>query len=138
VAIRGKEIQCLPSLVFPLTSRYERNTVLGLIPCNISSRFNHNAFFSFSPMGAVSQVEHGVLHMLSEEDARLTVVIDCEGTTAFGFPVQMMKTCIVLVQENYPTRLASLFVINLSPVMHMVANTIMQVMFQCIFPGSSL
>ncbi len=89
-------------------------------------------------MGAVSQVEHGVLHMLSEEDARLTVVIDCEGTTAFGFPVKMMKTCIVLVQENYPTRLASLFVINLSPVMHMVANTIMQVMFQCIFPGSSL
>ncbi|KAH8955559.1 hypothetical protein BDL97_08G145400 [Sphagnum fallax] len=109
----GYDAQRHPTLIIRLGLAY------SILVASDRSRFSQ---------AVVSQVEHGVLHMLSEEDARLTVVIDCEGTTAFGFPVQMMKTCIVLVQENYPTRLASLFVINLSPVMHMVANTIMQVL----------
>lgn len=67
--------------------------------------------------------------MVLKEDARLTVVMDCRGTSLVGFPLHMMKSCSVLVQENYPTRLAALFVINLPPVVHILAKAIMQVWF---------
>eukprot|EP01018_Ginkgo_biloba_P034013 Gb_41254 [translate_table: standard] len=76
----------------------------------------------------VSQVEYGVLHLINVEDPRITVLMDCEGISAFGFPVQMMKSCAVLVQEHYPTRLASLFVVNLSPVLRVIAQAIIQVL----------
>lgn len=76
--------------------------------------------------GAVSQVEYG-LQNIEMLDGRLTVVMDCHGTSALGFPVHMMKSCSVLVQENYPTRLASLLIINLPPVVRVIANAVMQV-----------
>ncbi|BFI04561.1 hypothetical protein MPTK1_1g14630 [Marchantia polymorpha subsp. ruderalis] len=75
----------------------------------------------------VSQVEHGILHLVHEEDPRITVILDCEGTTCVGFPVAMMKSCSVLVQEHYPTRLAALFAVNLPPVVRVVANAVLQV-----------
>jgi len=76
----------------------------------------------------VSQVEYGVLHLLNLEDQRITVLMDCEGIPAFGFPVQMMKSCSILVQLHYPTRLASLLVVNLSPVVRVIAKAIIQVL----------
>jgi hypothetical protein len=72
-------------------------------------------------------MEYGVLNLLNEEDPRITVIMDCKGTTAIGFPVSMMKTCAKLVQDNYPTRLAALFAVNLPPVVRVVANAITQV-----------
>lgn len=76
---------------------------------------------------AVSQVEYGVRNLVATKDPRLTVVMDCQGTKTFGFPVQMLKSCIVLVQEHYPMRLASFFVINAPPLVRAVANAIIQV-----------
>jgi len=77
--------------------------------------------------GAVSQVEYGVLNMTKEDDARLTVIMDCEGVSHVGFPLHMTKCCCVLVQDHFPMRLASLFLINLHPVLHRLANDIMEV-----------
>lgn len=76
----------------------------------------------------LSQVEYGVTHLLNEEDPRITVVIDCEGTSVIGFPVNMLKSCCARVQENYPTRLAALFVVNLPPVVRVITQTIIQVL----------
>jgi len=75
----------------------------------------------------VSQVEHGLRNKVLKDDARLTVVMDCQGTSVFGFPLNMVKSCSVLVQEHYPTRLAALFVINLPPVVQVLANAVLQV-----------
>ena len=84
---------------------------------------NRKGFF------AVSQVEYGIQNLVTTDDPRLTVVMDCRGTTVFGFPVHMMKSCVDLVQEHYPRRLASLFVVNAPPLVRAVANAIIQVEF---------
>jgi hypothetical protein len=76
----------------------------------------------------VSQVEYGVLNMTKEDDACLTVIMDCEGVSHVGFPLHMTKCCCVLVQDHFPMRLASLFLINLHPVLHQLANDIMEVL----------
>lgn len=76
----------------------------------------------------LSQVEYGVSNLLQDEDPRITVIIDCEGTPALGFPVHMLKSCCGLVQENYPTRLAALFVVNLPPVVRVIAQAICKVL----------
>ncbi|KAL3702306.1 hypothetical protein R1sor_020328 [Riccia sorocarpa] len=75
----------------------------------------------------VSQVENGILNLLHEDDPRITVILDCEGTTCVGFPVAMMKSCSVLVQEHFPTRLAALYAVNLPPVVRVIAHAVMQV-----------
>jgi hypothetical protein len=77
----------------------------------------------------VSQVEYGLRDKVARDDARLTAVMDCQGTSAIGFPLNMMKSCSVLVQENYPMRLAALFVINLPPIVQVLANAVLQVIF---------
>lgn len=82
-----------------------------------------------SVVGAVSQVDNGLRYKVPKDDARLTVVMDCQGTSAIGFPLNMMKSCSVLVQENYPTRLAALYVINLPPIVQVLANAVLQVIF---------
>ncbi|KAH9325338.1 hypothetical protein KI387_005516, partial [Taxus chinensis] len=76
----------------------------------------------------VSQVEYGVLHLLNLEDPRITVVMDCEGISTFGFPMQMVKSCSVLVQNHYPTRLAALYITNLSPFVRVIAQAIIQIL----------
>lgn len=76
----------------------------------------------------LSQVEYGVANLLYEEDPRITVIIDCEGTPALGFPVHMLKSFCVLMQENYPTRLGALFVVNLPSVVRVIAQAIIQVL----------
>lgn len=74
----------------------------------------------------VSQVEHGVLHLLIGEDTRITVLIDCEGLSAANISLQMIKVCSTIMQEHYPNRLASLYVLRLSHAFRTVAQTLIQ------------
>ncbi|URE03040.1 CRAL/TRIO domain [Musa troglodytarum] len=76
----------------------------------------------------VSQLEHGILHLINEEDPRVTVLMDCEGISPFKFPMQMMRSCSSLVQDHYPNRLGCLFVLRLPPVVRVLAQTIIQVL----------
>ncbi|XP_043702414.1 uncharacterized protein LOC122652673 [Telopea speciosissima] len=76
----------------------------------------------------VSQLEHGVLHLVSEEDPQITVLMDCEGLSPLKFPMQMMRSCSALLQDNYPNRLGCLFVIRLPPVVRVIAQTFIQIL----------
>eukprot|EP00252_Welwitschia_mirabilis_P001356 TRINITY_DN11237_c0_g1_i3.p1 TRINITY_DN11237_c0_g1~~TRINITY_DN11237_c0_g1_i3.p1 ORF type:complete len:469 (+),score=68.55 TRINITY_DN11237_c0_g1_i3:641-2047(+) len=75
-----------------------------------------------------SQLEHGITYLMNTKDSRIVVLMDCEGVFLSGFPVQMMKSCSVLVQEHYPTCLASLFVVNLPSALHLVAHDVIKVL----------
>lgn len=75
----------------------------------------------------VSQIEHGVLHLLNVDDPRITVLMDCEGVSAFKFPMQMMRSCSILVQDHFPDRLGLMFVVRLPPVVRVIAHTLIQV-----------
>lgn len=88
-----------------------------------------SSYVKLNIVGAVSQVEHRLRNKMPKDDPRLTVVMDCRGTSAFGFPLNLIKSCSVLVQEHYPTRLAALFVINLPPIVQVLANAVLQVSF---------
>ncbi|OVA18325.1 CRAL-TRIO domain [Macleaya cordata] len=76
----------------------------------------------------VSQLEHGVLHLVNIEDPQITVLMDCEGLSPFKFPMQMMRSCSTLMQDHYPNRLGCLFVIRLPPVVRVIAQTFIQVL----------
>ncbi|MCL7039389.1 hypothetical protein MKW94_006739 [Papaver nudicaule] len=76
----------------------------------------------------VSQIEHGVLHLINLEDRQITVILDCEGLSPFKFPMQMMRSCSTLMQDHYPNRLGCLFVIRLPPVVRVIAQTFIQVL----------
>nr|DAD25875.1 TPA_asm: hypothetical protein HUJ06_027343 [Nelumbo nucifera] len=76
----------------------------------------------------VSQVEHGVLHLVNIEDPQITVLMDCEGLSPLRFPMQMMRSCLALMQNHYPNRLACFFVIRLPPVVRVIAQTFIQVL----------
>lgn len=75
----------------------------------------------------VSQFDHGVLNLTNEDDPRINVLLDCHGVSPFKFPMQMMRSFITVVQENYPNRLAVLFVVRLPPVVRVIAQTFLQV-----------
>uniref|UniRef100_A0A1D1XPE3 SEC14 cytosolic factor n=1 Tax=Anthurium amnicola TaxID=1678845 RepID=A0A1D1XPE3_9ARAE len=75
----------------------------------------------------VSQMEHGVLFLVNQEDPQITVVMDCEGLSPFRSPMQMMRSCSILMQDHYPNRLGTLFVIRLPPVVRVIAQTFIQV-----------
>ncbi|CAN6302993.1 unnamed protein product [Urochloa humidicola] len=79
----------------------------------------------------VSQIDHGVVHLTNEEDPRITVLLDCHGISPFRFPMQMMRSFITVVQENYPNRLGVLFVVRLPPVVRVIAQT-----FQVLKPAT--
>lgn len=76
----------------------------------------------------VSQIEYGVLHLVNEKDPRIMVLMDCEGLSPFKFPMQMLRSCATLFQDNYPDRLGTLFVIRLPPVVRVLAQTFIQVL----------
>jgi hypothetical protein len=71
----------------------------------------------------VSQVEYGVLHLVNSEHPQITVLVDCEGLSPLKIPMQVLRSCTVLLQDNFPDRLACLFVIRLPPVLRVVAQT---------------
>ncbi|GMI97088.1 hypothetical protein like AT3G46450 [Hibiscus trionum] len=76
----------------------------------------------------VSQVEHGVMHLVNPENPEVTVLVDCEGLSPFRFPMQIMRSCSSLLQHHYPNCLGCLFVIRLPPVVRVIAQTFIQVL----------
>ncbi|RVW57041.1 hypothetical protein CK203_070498 [Vitis vinifera] len=77
---------------------------------------------------AVSQIEHGVLHLVDTENPQITILLDCEGLSPLRFPMQIMRSCSSLLQDHFPNRLGCLFVIRLPPVVRVVAQTFIQVL----------
>ncbi|XP_007016474.2 PREDICTED: uncharacterized protein LOC18590725 isoform X2 [Theobroma cacao] len=75
----------------------------------------------------ISQVEHGVMHLVSPEKPEVTVLVDCAGLTPFRIPMQIMRSCSSLLQDHYPNRLGCLFVIRLPPVVRVIAQTFIQI-----------
>ncbi|XP_022752756.1 uncharacterized protein LOC111301401 isoform X2 [Durio zibethinus] len=76
----------------------------------------------------ISQVEHGVMHLVGPENPEVTVLVDCEGLSPFRIPMQIMRSCSSLLQDHYPNRLGCLFVIRLPPVVRVIAQTFIQVL----------
>ncbi|KAK6926942.1 CRAL-TRIO lipid binding domain, partial [Dillenia turbinata] len=64
----------------------------------------------------VSQIEHGILHLLDSESTDITVVVDCDKINPLRIPMQMLRSCCSILQNNFPHRLGCLFVIRLPPV----------------------
>lgn len=82
---------------------------------------------------AVSNVEHGVLHLVDPENPQITVLVDCEGLSPLKVPMQIIKTCSSLLQDHFPNRLGCLIVIRLPPVLRVIAQTFIQVSFPNLF-----
>lgn len=78
----------------------------------------------------VSQVEHGVLQLVDNENPQITVLVDCEGLSPLRVPMQILRSCSCLLQDHFPKRLGCLFVIKLPPVARVVAQTFIQVSFK--------
>uniref|UniRef100_A0A1J3H2U2 Sec14 cytosolic factor n=1 Tax=Noccaea caerulescens TaxID=107243 RepID=A0A1J3H2U2_NOCCA len=76
----------------------------------------------------ISQVEHGVLHLLNPENSELTVLVDCEGLSPLRIPMQMMRSCSSILQDHYPNRLGCLFIIRLPPVVRVISQTFIQIL----------
>ncbi|KAK6935893.1 CRAL-TRIO lipid binding domain [Dillenia turbinata] len=74
----------------------------------------------------VSQIEHGILHLLDSGDADITVVVDCDRINPLRIPMQMLRSCCSILQNNFPHRLSCLFVIRLPPVARVIAQTLIQ------------
>ncbi|CAH8371339.1 unnamed protein product [Eruca vesicaria subsp. sativa] len=60
----------------------------------------------------ISQVEHGLLHLLNPENSELTVLVDCEGLSPLRIPMQMLRSCSSVLQDHFPNRLGCLFIIR--------------------------
>lgn len=78
---------------------------------------------------AVSQVEHGILHLVNPGNPRITVLVDCQGLSPLRFPMQMMRSCFSIFQEHFPGRLGFVFVIRVPPVVRVIAHTVTKVSF---------
>ncbi|THG19360.1 hypothetical protein TEA_004037 [Camellia sinensis var. sinensis] len=76
----------------------------------------------------VSQVEHGVMHLVNVKNPQITVLMDCEGLSPSGFPMQMLRSCALLLQDHYPNRLGYLIIIQLPTVAQVITQTLFQVM----------
>ncbi|XP_027158994.1 uncharacterized protein LOC113763561 [Coffea eugenioides] len=80
----------------------------------------------------VSQIEHGVLNLVTVDQPQIMVLMDCEGLSPFGFPIHMMRSCATLLQDHYPNRLGSLIIIRLPQ----LARVITQALFQVLKPAT--
>ncbi|XP_038721372.1 uncharacterized protein LOC120013580 isoform X2 [Tripterygium wilfordii] len=76
----------------------------------------------------ISQVEHGVLHLVNADNPYITVLVDCEGLSPLRIPMQTMRTCSSLLQHHFPNLLGYLFVIRLPPMVRVIAQTFFQIM----------
>ncbi|XP_047316220.1 phosphatidylinositol/phosphatidylcholine transfer protein SFH4-like [Impatiens glandulifera] len=76
----------------------------------------------------VSQIEYGVCHLVDAENPQVTVLMDCEGLSPFGFPMQMMRSLSILLQDHYPNRLGYLIVSRLPPVARVITQTLFRVL----------
>lgn len=96
---------------------------LGLACSNLNS--NNRPLFA---KAVVSQIEHGVMNLVDKEHPQITVLMDCKGLSPFGFPMQMMRSCAILLQDHYPRRLGCLAVIRLPAVARVITQTLFQVL----------
>lgn len=76
----------------------------------------------------ISQVEHGVLHLVNADNPQIMVLVDCEGLSALRFPMQMIRSCSSLLQDHYPNRLGCLLVVRLPAVVRVLFHTSLQVL----------
>ncbi|CAN1808634.1 Phosphatidylinositol/phosphatidylcholine transfer protein SFH12 [Linum perenne] len=76
----------------------------------------------------ISQVEHGILHLLNKDNPQIMVIVDCAGITPLRIPMQMVRSCSSYLQHNFPNRLARLLIIRLPPVARVIAQTFLQVL----------
>ncbi|KAL3844448.1 hypothetical protein ACJIZ3_001851 [Penstemon smallii] len=76
----------------------------------------------------VSQVEHGVLQLVDEENNQITVLVDCQGLSPLKIPMQTLRYCCNILQDNFPNVLGCLIVIRLPPVVRVIAQTFIQVL----------
>ncbi|KAL9405161.1 hypothetical protein Peur_002133 [Populus x canadensis] len=96
---------------------------LGLACANFPS--HERARFA---QAIISQVEHGILHLVDEDSPQITVLVDCDGLSPLKIPMQMMRSCSSLLHDNFPNRLGQLVVIRLPPVVRVIAQTFIQVL----------
>ncbi|PIN20157.1 Phosphatidylinositol transfer protein SEC14 [Handroanthus impetiginosus] len=75
----------------------------------------------------ISQVEHGVLHLVNGENPQITVLVDCQGLSPLRLPMQTMRYCCNLLQDHFPNVLGCLIVIRLPSVARVIAQTFIQV-----------
>ncbi|CAH9121343.1 unnamed protein product [Cuscuta epithymum] len=76
----------------------------------------------------VSQIEHGVVSFVDTEHPQIVVLMDCDGLSPLGFPIQMMRSCATLLQDHYPNHLYLLMVIRIPRVAHVIMQTLLQVL----------
>lgn len=76
----------------------------------------------------ISQVEHGILHLVDAENPHITVLVDCEGLSPLRIPMQMMRSCSSLLQDHFPNRLGCLLVIRLPSVVQVITHTFTQIL----------
>ncbi|KAG0469135.1 hypothetical protein HPP92_018463 [Vanilla planifolia] len=76
----------------------------------------------------VSQIDHGILSLMNENDARIMVLMDCEGLSILKLPINMIRSYIILVQDHYPNRLGTLFILRLPRVIRVLAQSFIQVL----------
>ncbi|XP_073149307.1 uncharacterized protein [Henckelia pumila] len=96
---------------------------LGLACITLSSR-DRPCFVQ----AVVSQVEHGVLYLVDGENPQITVIVDCHGLSPLKIPMQMMRHCCNLLQDNFPNVLGCLIIIRLPPIVRVMAQTFIQVL----------
>ncbi|KAG2327994.1 hypothetical protein Bca4012_037034 [Brassica carinata] len=122
-----EELETWSSLVF--WHGYDRNqrpcliVRLGLAFLKLSS--HERPRFA---QAIISQVEHGVLHLLNPENSELTVLVDCEGLSPLRIPMQMLRSCSSVLQDHFPNRLGCLFIIRLPPVVRVISQTFIQIL----------
>lgn len=75
----------------------------------------------------VSQVEHGVLHLLDGQNRQITVLVDCQGLSPLRFPMQTLRYCSNILQDHFPSVLGCLIVIRLPSVVCVIAHTFIKV-----------
>lgn len=66
------------------------------------------------------------MNLVDREHPQITVLMDCKGLSPFGFPMQMMRSCAILLQDHYPRRLGCLTVIRLPAVARVITQTLFQ------------
>ncbi|KAK8969499.1 hypothetical protein KSP40_PGU008056 [Platanthera guangdongensis] len=76
----------------------------------------------------VSQVDHGILNLTDDKDSQITVLMDCDGLSPFRFPMNMMRSCSTLVQDHFPNRLRTLYILRLPPVVRILTQSFIQVL----------
>lgn len=109
----GVDVNCRPCLIIRL----------GLAFRSLSSHERPRFL-----QAIVSQVEHGILHLVNPGNPRITVLVDCQGLSPLRFPMQMMRSCFSIFQEHFPGRLGFVFVIRVPPVVRVIAHTVTKVL----------